>query len=192
MITAIVLAAGESKRMGQPKMTLNWGKKSVIQTVIGSLQAAGLSDVLVVTGGAREQVEALIGQSAQTIYNENYANGEMLVSIQVGLRAKMREASAALICLGDQPQMQERSAREILQAWNQHKRRIIIPSYQKRRGHPWLIAQELWSEVLALRAPQTMRDFFEKHRGDIFHLAVNTPTILQDLDTPADYEQYKP
>lgn len=192
MITAIVLAAGESKRMGQPKMLLRWGKKTVIQTVIGALQAAGVKDVLVVTGGAREQVEALIGQSAQTIYNENYANGDMLSSIQVGLRAKMREASAALICLGDQPQMQERSAREILQTWNQLKRRIIIPSYQKRRGHPWLIGRDLWDEVLNLRAPQTMRDFFQARREEIFHLEVNTPTILQDVDDPADYELYKP
>src|SRR3990172_705632 len=109
MITAIILAAGESKRMGEPKMLMPWGKSTVLQTVISTFQAAGVNDILVVTGGARDKIESLIGKTVQTIFNEDYASGEMLNSIQVGLKEKMREASAALICLGDQPQIQIRT-----------------------------------------------------------------------------------
>lgn len=192
MNTAIILAAGQSKRMGEPKMLLPWGKSTVLQTIVATLQAAGLSDILVVTGGAREQVESLVGKSAQTIFNENYANEEMLASIKVGLKAKMREAGAALICLGDQPQIQERSARAILDAWHQHRAGIIIPSYEKRRGHPWLIARKYWEEIIALPADQSMRDFFNRHKEEIFYINVDAPTILQDLDTPDDYLQFKP
>ncbi len=192
MITAIVLAAGESKRMGEPKLLMPWGKSAVLQTVISTLQSAGVRDILVVTGGARQQVESLVGKTVQTIFNENYANGEMLNSIQIGLKEKMREASAALICLGDQPQIQERSVREIIETWNQHRGRIIVPSYEKQRGHPWLIARELWDEIMAMRAPKSMRDFLNKHKNEIFYVEADTPSVLQDLDTPEDYAKFKP
>ena len=92
MITAIILAAGESKRMGEPKMLMPWGKSTVLQTVISTFQASGIKDILVVTGGAHQQVESLIGKTVETVFNENYQSGEMLSSIQLGLSVKMREA----------------------------------------------------------------------------------------------------
>jgi molybdenum cofactor cytidylyltransferase len=192
MITAIVLAAGESKRMGEPKMLMQWGKSTVLQTVISTLQAAGVNDIIVVTGGARQQIESLVGKTVQTIFNKDYANEEMLVSIQVGLAAKMREASAALICLGDQPQVQERSVREIIEASNQNRSRIIVPSYEKKRGHPWLIARKYWDEILRVSPDKSMRDFLNKHKDDIFYVNMDTPSVLQDLDTPEDYLKFKP
>jgi molybdenum cofactor cytidylyltransferase len=192
MITAIILAAGQSKRMGEPKMLMSWGKSTVLQTVISTIYASGVGDILVVTGGAREQVESLVGKSVQTIFNKDYASEEMLLSIKLGLKAKMREASAALICLGDQPQVQERCVREIIAAWDQNRARIIIPSYEKHGGHPWLIAREYWDEILDMPSDQTMRDFFKSHRSNIFYINANTPTVLQDLDTPEDYLKFKP
>ena len=144
MITAIILAAGESKRMGEPKMLMPWGKSTVLQTVISTFQASGIKDILVVTGGARQQIEVLIGKTVQTVFNEDYKNGEMLSSIQLGLSVKMREASAALICLGDQPQVEERSVRSICNAFLESKSQIVVPSYQMQRGHPWLVARSLW------------------------------------------------
>ncbi len=192
MITAIVLAAGESKRMGEPKMLMPWGKSTVLQTVVSTLQTAGVNDILVVTGGARQQIESLVGKTVQTIFNKDYANEKMLISIQIGLEAKMREASAALICLGDQPQIQERTIRAILEAWHQTKSPIVIPSYEKRRGHPWLIARESWDKVLRTSTDKSMRDFFNQHKKDIFYVNVDTPGILQDLDTPEDYLKFKP
>jgi molybdenum cofactor cytidylyltransferase len=187
MISAIVLAAGESKRMGQPKMLLPWGKSTVLQTVISTLQSAGVDDILVVTGGAHQQVDMLIGKSVQTIYNENYAEGEMLSSLQAGLAVKKDEARAALICLGDQPQVQVRSVQRILQTYKESRSPIIVPSYQMHRGHPWIVARELWDDILKMRAPKTLRDFLNHHQKDILYLELDTPTILQDLDTKEDY-----
>ena len=94
MITAIILAAGESTRMGEPKMLMPWGRSTVLQTVISTFQAADVRDILLVTGGARERVERLVGKTVQTIYNEDYKKSGMLGSIQLGLTAKMREALA--------------------------------------------------------------------------------------------------
>ncbi|MHB8778035.1 MAG: nucleotidyltransferase family protein [Anaerolineales bacterium] len=187
MITAIILAAGESKRMGEPKMLMPWGKSTVLQTVISTFQASGIKDILVVTGGARQQIEVLIGKTVQTVFNEDYKNGEMLSSIQLGLSVKMREASAALICLGDQPQVEERSVRSICNAFLETKSQIVVPSYQMQRGHPWLVARSLWDELLAMKSPKTPRDFLKKHARTIHYVLVNTPSVIADLDTPEDY-----
>ena len=192
MITAIILAAGESKRMGQPKMLMPWGRSTVLQTVISTLQTAGMNDILVVTGGAHKQIEMLIGKSVQTVFNENYALGEMLSSLQIGLAAKKHEASAALICLGDQPQVQVRSVQRILQEYKETKSRIIVPSYQMKRGHPWLVARELWDELLKMHAPQTPREFLNRHAKTIHYVELDTPSTLQDIDTPEDYLQSHP
>ncbi len=187
MISTIILAAGESKRMGQPKMLLPWGKSTVLQTVITTFQAAGIQDILVVTGGAHDQVSALVGQSVQIIYNENYARGEMLSSIQKGLLIKKSESRAVLIALGDQPQVQIISIQKILQEYQQTNAPLIVPSYQMRRGHPWLVARELWDEILGMPAGETSREFINRHARDIHYVQLDTPTILQDLDTPEDY-----
>lgn len=192
MISVIILAAGESKRMGQPKMLLPWGKSTILQTVIATFQAAGLTDILVVTGGARRQVEGLIGRSVQTIFNKGYASGEMLSSLQAGLRVKMTEARAALIALGDQPQVQPRSIQHILQEYKRTNAPLIVPSYQMRRGHPWLVARGLWDEILNMRAPESPREFLNRHAGDIHYVELDTPTTLQDLDTPEDYLKSRP
>lgn len=191
MITAIILAAGESKRMGQPKMLMPWGKSTVLQTVISTIQSAGITDILVVTGGGRQQVEMLIGKTVQTIFNENYEKGEMLSSIQVGLTAKMREASAALICLGDQPQVKERTVRSVCDAFLKSKSQIVVPSYEMQRGHPWLVARPLWEELLEMKSPRTPRDFLKKHARKINYVNVDSPSIIEDLDTPEDYLKFK-
>ena len=119
MITALILAAGQSKRMGQPKMVLPWGETTVLGQVIQTFKSAGLEEILVITGGDREQVEALVGDSARTIFNPNYAEGEMLSSLQVGLAGLKLSVEAALIGLGDQPQVQERSVRLVVEEYYQ-------------------------------------------------------------------------
>jgi molybdenum cofactor cytidylyltransferase len=192
MISAIILAAGESKRMGEAKMLMPWGKSTVLQTVISTFQAAGVSDILVVTGGARDQIESLVGKTVQTIFNEDYATGGMLSSIQIGLEEKMREASAALICLGDQPQIQTRTVQNVCEAFHNTKSKIVVPSYQMHRGHPWLVARPLWDKLLKLRSPKSPRDFLNKHSRDIMYVTVDTSTVIEDLDTPEDYSKFKP
>lgn len=191
MITAIILAAGESKRMGEPKMLMPWGKSTVLQTVISTFQASGIKDILVVTGGARQQVESLVGRTVETVFNENYQSGEMLSSIQLGLSVKMREASAALICLGDQPQVEERSVRSVCNAFLTGKSQLVVPSYQMHRGHPWLIARPLWDELLTMKPPKTPRDFLKKNSSKIQYVIVDSSNILADLDTPEDYAKQK-
>ena len=193
MISVIILAAGQSRRMGQPKMLLTWGNFTVIEHVITTFLKAGIDDIVLVTGGAREQVEKVTAQyPIRRIYNGDYAKGEMLSSLQLGLTAMSAQVQAALIGLGDQPQVQERSVRLVCEAYRENKPQLVVPSFQMRRGHPWLVARPLWGELLELKPPESPRDFLNKHAGEIRYVGVNTPSILADLDTPEDYQKSHP
>ena len=201
-VTAIVLAAGQSRRMGQPKMLLPWGETTVLGNVLVTLKSANIEDIVVVTGGARKQVEAITDGSARTVFNADYMQSEMLSSIQCGIRAiippppskteKEAIGQAALICLGDQPQVQVRSVQVILQEYESTSAPLIVPSYQMRRGHPWLVSAELWTEILEMKSPESTRDFLNRHAQEIKYINVDTPSILADLDTPDEYLKSRP
>lgn len=193
MISAIILAAGQSTRMGSPKMLLPWGKTTVIEHIIAVFKTAGIDDILVVTGGAHELVENILGKCRKqnpirTVYNQNYASGEMLSSIQCGLiNLQGTSSNAALIGLGDQPQVEEGSVRLLKDAYVEATSPLILPSYRMRRGHPWLITRPLWAELISMKQDQTPRDFLNAHSEEIMYINVETPSILADLDTPEDY-----
>lgn len=199
MISAIILAAGQSKRMGQPKMLLPWGNGTVLTHVIAVFREAGVEDILVVTGGAKEQVERLVsGPGVRTVFNEAFQTGEMLSSIQCGIRnltspplsSKEMEA-AALIGLGDQPQVQAGSVRKVCEAFLETGSSLVVPSYQMRRGHPWLAARPLWEELVKMKPSQSPRDFLNAHAADIRYVNVDDPNILADLDTPEEYRKWR-
>jgi molybdenum cofactor cytidylyltransferase len=186
-ISAIILAAGKSVRMGQQKMLMPWGNSTVLGKVMETLQAAEVEDIIVVTNS--KIAPQITNYKLPITINDN---GEMLESIQLGLEAQKPTAEATLICLGDQPQVEESSVRKVCTIFRENRSSIVVPSYQMRRGHPWLIARELWNEVLQMSAPESMRNFLNTHRNDIFYVELDTPSILTDLDTPADYLKYKP
>lgn len=187
MISAVVLAAGKSTRMGRQKMLMPWGDKTVMESVIQTLQKSGIDDIVLVTNP--EIAKQTPHFSFRTILNEN---GDMLSSLQLGLQAQKPSAQATLICLGDQPQMEEGSVRSVIGAYTKSGSQLVVPSYHMRRGHPWLVARTLWDEILAMKEGQSMRDFLNAHADKIEYVTLETPTILQDLDTPDDYLKYKP
>jgi molybdenum cofactor cytidylyltransferase len=195
-ISAILLAAGLSSRMGQPKLLLPWGGTTVLGQVVSTFAAAGMEAIVVVTGGAREQVERLAAELAKeypvrTVYNPEYECGEMLSSIQAGLAVLDSQARAALIGLGDQPQVREETVRHICAAFVKNKSPLVIPSFQNRRGHPWLAARPLWPKILALPISTTPRQFLNTYAGQVEYVAADE-SILQDLDTPEDYGHQRP
>jgi molybdenum cofactor cytidylyltransferase len=208
LISAILLAAGESRRMGQPKLLLPWGKTTVLGQVV-SVFAAGLStdsktdkrietddEILVITGGAHTQIEELVAELAKkypirAIYNSEYARGGMLSSIQVGLATLGPEPRATLIGLGDQPQVREETVRRICAAFVQTESPLVIPSFENRRGHPWLASRSLWPEILALPTSTTPRQFLNNHAGQVEYVEADE-SVLQDLDTPEDYSRQRP
>jgi molybdenum cofactor cytidylyltransferase len=193
MITVIVLAAGLSRRMGKPKMPLPWGSTTVLGIVLRVIGAAGAEDTVVVTGAARDAVKAICHEAGvRTVENPDYESGEMLSSLKAGLQGVHPAAQAALVVLGDQPGIQEPVVRAVLRCHRESGASLVVPSYQRRRGHPWLIGQEWWPEILGMQWPETPRDFLNRHSGAIHYVEADTPSILQDIDTPEEYLKSRP
>jgi molybdenum cofactor cytidylyltransferase len=193
MIAAIVLAAGQSRRMGRPKMILPWGSTTVIGRVVSVLAEAGVPETVVVTGGARQEVEAALENTGvRLVHNPDFVEGEMTRSLQIGLESLGEGVEAALVVLGDQPQIEAVVVRRILQEHLDSGASLVVPSFRMRRGHPWLITRSLWAKVLALQPPQTLRDFLQAQAGRIHYCEVTSPSVLMDLDTPDDYERHRP
>ena len=190
MIAAILLAAGQSIRMGRSKLELPWKNgQSIISHVVDVFLQADASPVLVVTGGMREGIEtSLRGKEIEFAHNPDFATEGMMSSIKVGLRKlEDRAIEAALISPADLPMLRPTTVRRIIQAWENHTPPIISPSYEESRGHPVLVAKMEWEAILRLGDDQTLRDFLKQREGEISYLVVDDPGILYDLDTPEEY-----
>ncbi len=190
-IGVVTLAAGMSQRMGRPKMLLPWeGRRTIIEHIIHQIYLARLTNVTVVTGYyAGEITSRVTPMGANIAYNSDYAQGEMLSSLKVGLQAMPPHVSAALVVLGDQPRIQPRIINQILLAYAEGAGDIVAPSYQMRRGHPILIDRRYWPEILALPADGAPRDVINAHQDRIAYVNVDNDSILVDVDTPEDYRR---
>jgi molybdenum cofactor cytidylyltransferase len=190
-ITAILLAAGLSTRMGgHPKPLLPFCHQTVIERILAVLSECPIEETVVVTGHCRQAVEQrLDGWEVRTAFNPSYSSGEMLGSIQVGLRAACAESNAALIVLGDQPALEVSVVRALIAAYREGRGSVVIPSFQMRRGHPLLIGSQHWSDIVELQERQTLGDYLRRIGTNIYHVPVDTASILRDMDTPEEYRQ---
>lgn len=191
MIAAVLLAAGQSQRMGRPKMILPWKNgETIIVHVARVFVEAGADPVVIVTGADRELVEgALEGLPIRFVHNPDYSAGGMLSSVQAGLASlTMPEIEAAAVAPGDIPFLMPETVRALLERWRARPYPLLAPSYERRRGHPMLLARAEWPGVMAVERGKTMRDFFRARAEEIEYLVVDDPGVLADIDTPGEYE----
>jgi molybdenum cofactor cytidylyltransferase len=187
MICALVLAAGESRRMGRPKLLLPFGDKTIIEHIVDSIAKSEADQILVVLGSHREEIaQKIADRSVLTVANHRYREG-MLSSIQAGFEALPRETSAALVCLGDQPLIPSSVVNALIRAFHQTKKSIVLPAYRNKRGHPILIDIQHKQEVLGLKPDIGLRALVHRHDPDVLEIEVETPHILKDIDSPEDY-----
>lgn len=189
-VAAIVLAAGLSRRMGRSKPLLQWGKKTVIETIVERVNLLRLSDVVVVTGHESAKVNSALKKTGvRTIYNKDYATGEMLSSMKAGLNALDDSISACLIFLGDQPNINARLVTEVLIAYAEGRGTIVAPSYHMRRGHPILIDRRYWQEILNLPDGSAPRDVINAYAENTAYVQARDDSVLNDMDTPEEYRE---
>lgn len=196
-ISAIVLAAGSSTRMGRPKLLLPWKNKTILAEVTSTLEKAGIQEIIIVIQKEHQEIfdhiqKLAIDSPIRIAFLDAFAPDDMLASIHCGIKAMGRSKTAALITLGDQPQIQEDIVRKLCDAYFENRDSIVIPSFQFKRGHPWLISGSLLQELTRIKSPNTPHDFLDQHRDAIHYVLVDNPSILQDIDTPEDYESQKP
>ena len=195
-IAAIVLAAGMSRRMGRLKALLPFGDKPMLARVMENLELAQrIEPIIVVTGHAAEEIVLAAHQSTPEAHNivfahnANYARGEMLSSVQTGIRTLPPDIGAFLMVLGDQPGVLPSTINALCNAFIETRAPIIQPVFNGRRGHPLLFAAPCIPEILALPPGATLRDCVQRHRDEAVQVNVTDATVVADVDTPDDYER---
>jgi molybdenum cofactor cytidylyltransferase len=187
-VAAIVLAAGGSARMGQPKQLLPIGDRPMVRHVTEAIMAVGLAQVVVVTGANAEAVTAaLAGLPVDIVLNEFWAEG-MSSSIHTGLRALRPEIQAALLVLGDQPALTPEVLELLVARYRATKASIIVPFYRGQRGNPVLFDREMFPELLAVQGDRGGRLLVKRHRGEVERVDLEDPAVIMDIDSPQDYE----
>ena len=187
-LAAVILAAGQSRRMGAFKPLLPFGAKSVISTCIDNLRDGGIDEIVVVVGyRASEMMLHLKNENVAFAVNDDPAS-EMGISIARGVEAISSDAAAILISPADIPGVTAGTVSSIISVWSRGAR-LVIPEHGGRGGHPVLIDTAFRNDLLALDPATGLRGFFEQHPNEVFRLAVESPYIARDLDTWDDYRQ---
>lgn len=193
-IAAIILAAGQSTRMGVSKMLLPWKDATVLDAVISLAVSARLSTVAVVTGAFHDQIQNILaayGNQIIEIFNPHYIEREMFFSLKMAIQELQDKCDAAMIFLGDQPQISHAIVEAIIQKFRISHPQIILPSYNMRRGHPILIHQDYLREILSMPDSGSLKEFMNNNSSAIDYLLVDTREVLEDIDSPADYDRIK-
>ena len=195
-VAAVVLAAGESRRMGRNKLLLPWGDTTVLGQTIANTLASGVAEVVVITGHEGEAVTRVadvvgVAGVVAIIWNEDYAKG-MLSSVQTAVRSRPPAIEAILVILGDQPMVEPAVFDAILNAYAASPLGLVAPIYQGRRGNPVLIDRRHFAELLALPPEAAPRALLQRHPDDLLTVDVESAAILHDLDRPEDYERWRP
>jgi molybdenum cofactor cytidylyltransferase len=189
MIWAVILAAGQSERMGRPKMLLPFGRETLIEKIVAGVMKSRVDGIVVVLGARRGEIERrLQGYPVKPVFNPNFEKG-MLSSVQRGLQALPGEARGALVVLGDQPLIPASVLDRLVDRFERRGRGIVLPVHLGRRGHPVLIDVKHKREIMALDPAVGLRQLLLRHPGDILEVAVRTPRVLKDVDNPADYQE---
>ena len=189
LISGILLAAGLSSRMGEPKQLLRFGESTIVETVADSMLGAKFDEVIVVVGHCAAEIQEQLGtRPVRIVFNADYSEG-MLTSAQAGIRA-LQGSDAFALMLVDQPFITSVLIDQVVDAYVQTDKGIALPSYNYKRGHPVIFHQRYAREILALDAESDgVRTLFKKSGDDIHYVTVDTDRVLRDIDYREDYER---
>jgi len=183
-VAGIILAAGGSERLGQPKQLLSWEEEPFVVHVAKATLDAGLSPVIVVTGSDHELIElALAGLPVSCVYNPRWVEGQS-TSLRVGIEALPKNCDRAMFLLSDQPQISPLLIRQLVEQHNKNRMEITAPMTRERRGNPVLFGRETFEFLKAISGDQGGRAAFRAFKVNDLPWVDNR--LLLDVDTPDD------
>ena len=189
MNVAIILAAGESRRMGQPKQLLPFGDKTMLECVIVAFETPRVDEIRVVVGYKADEIAAKIAHTpCKIVKNDRYSLG-MFTSMQAGLRDLPKKTRIVMLAICDQPRLKRDTVETLIEEFEKKRHKILIPSYNGRQGHPPLLRAEYAKEILAMDESLTLKHFYAEHADDIARLVVEDEGVLVDIDDRETYER---
>lgn len=189
MIGAVVLAAGESTRMGTQKLLLPYAGSTVIENIIDQVLESGVDTCVVVTGHEPDRVQdCLRARNVVFAHNANYREG-MLTSVRAGFTAAGATWQGAVIVLGDQPSMRAETINRLLEEHANNSDSVLLPTFEGRRGHPILVPRRFHTEIMNRFDDTGLRGLLRAHPEAMIEVTVDTPSILEDMDYPEDYQR---
>ena len=192
MINAIILAAGESRRMGKPKALCRWKDGTFLDAVVAYFRQAGIHRIGVVLGKYAEEIQEYgVPDGVDVWVNHDYKLGQFS-SLQTAIRQQDPTMAGAAIALVDHPAVQATTVSLLLSAFDQHTDYIVKPIHQGRGGHPIIIGRDWWEEIVGVDLTAkdtdmptvTLRDIISRRKEKVIHVNVDDPGILLDIDTP--------
>ncbi len=194
MISAILLAAGSSKRMGEKnKLLLKVGEYQVLQKSLNALLNSELDEIVLVTGFENNLVSQSVSNRDQiTIVKNELHNNGMTSSIQSGVKAASGEASAYMICLGDMPMLTSTDINALVAKWNSEmdtKHKILRPVHNERFGNPVIFSSTYKQAILDHDAPEGCKEIIASNKNQVITCEMTNDHIFRDIDTPEDYQQ---
>jgi molybdenum cofactor cytidylyltransferase len=188
-ISAIVLAAGLSTRMGKFKQLLPFRGKTVIEALVEALIESNIESIVIVTGHRAKEVQQIIAQyKVDVIFNPNYNEG-MHTSVMKGVEALSARTDKFMVVLGDQPHLKTKMVNDLIDFSRTSPKGIIVPSFSHRRGHPVLFDKKYIQPASNLNTNTGLKQLLKEHEEDIDYYIVPDSNILFDIDTPDDYEE---
>lgn len=190
-VAGIVLAAGRSSRMGEPKALLEVDGGTFLERAIDILVEGGCSSVTVVLApgeAGRRTGEIARRKRAVTVENPR-ANAEQIDSLRIGLATLPEDAEAAVVLPVDHPLAEARTVQELLRGFRASGLAIVRPVYGDRPGHPVLFARRLWRELAEPDLAEGAREVVHRHGAEILDVVIADRGVSVDIDTPEDYER---
>ncbi|MGH9356343.1 MAG: nucleotidyltransferase family protein [Terriglobia bacterium] len=189
-IAGLVLAAGESSRMGRDKALLKYRGKTFLEAIVANLQQAGVPRIIVVLGHHAVEIQRQIDLSGvEWVVNPAYRLGQT-TSLQAGLRIVAGAGvDGVMLCLADHPAAGAEVMRGLIEQFKETNGPVVIPVYQGTRGHPVMIGCTLFPELMALGVDDGANSVIRKHQATTRWLEVQDPGITFDVDNPEDYRR---
>jgi len=191
MISAIVPAAGLSSRMGQNKLLMPFGDKSLIEHAVDTLKASDVDEIVVVLGHEADQVRSrLERRRVNFVHNPDYREG-LSTSVRTGMSAVAKGADAIMIYLADQPLIQPDEISRLIQAFAAAKRAgksIVVPFFENRRGNPVILDASYRAMVLDIVGDVGCRRIIRRYPEQVFAVQMQTDHVVRDVDTLEDFE----
>jgi len=186
-VSAILLAAGESTRMGEPKLLLPFGDGTVLSKTVDNVLSCNVDEVIVVLGANAEKTrEALAGKPIKTVFNPDYSQG-MSTSLICGLKQVSSQALRIMVALSDQPLIEKDTYNKLIKESITSSKGITVPLYKAKRGNPIIFAIGYKDEMLQLKGDVGGRELLQRHPKDVYEVAVDSGSIYINLNTMDAY-----